>query len=513
MEGIRILSSHKVATSLEQLADRVAEARTLGKKIVLCHGVFDLLHAGHLMHLAAARRQGDFLVVTVTPDRFVNKGPGRPAFAERMRAFAVAALEVVDWVSINEWPTAVEAIRLLSPDVYVKGQDYADATKDLTGGIKAEAAVVNEVGARIHFTNEQKFSSSHLINRFFSSHPSATQAYLEDLRTRYRADDILRMLDGYSVLRPLVVGEAIVDEYCYTTPLAKAPRESIIAAKYESTELFAGGAVATANHLAGFCNEVTLVASLGDDQYQEVIKSALKPNVNFTPIVIPDRPTTRKRRFIEPSHLTKLFELQYLDDTDIDGSVEERTLRSLEHLAASHDFVVLNDFGHGFITSRIRQLLCGSDFYLALNTQTNSANLGFNPITKYDRAQYCCIDQAEAKLASGLLHGSAVECGRTLMRRVNADWFMITTGIYGATLLLNDGTVSECPSLSSDVVDRVGAGDAFFALTSPWAYKENPSDLVAFVGNCVGALQVGIVGNRSSVEPIPLYRFISTLME
>ena len=90
MEGIQILSSHKVATSLEQLADRVAEARTLGKKIVLCHGVFDLLHAGHLMHLAAARRQGDFLVVTVTPDRFVNKGPGRPAYRSGGRRLADA---------------------------------------------------------------------------------------------------------------------------------------------------------------------------------------------------------------------------------------------------------------------------------------------------------------------------------------------------------------------------------------------------------------------------------------
>src|SRR5881275_2201448 len=105
---------------LEDLAKHLAMLREQGKKIVHCHGVFDLLHIGHIKHLEAARQLGDALVVTLTPDRFVNKGPHRPAFPERLRAEALASLACVDFVGINEWPTAVETIKRIRLNFYVK---------------------------------------------------------------------------------------------------------------------------------------------------------------------------------------------------------------------------------------------------------------------------------------------------------------------------------------------------------------------------------------------------------
>src|SRR5437868_1651762 len=98
---------------ITELATRLGRERAAGRRIALCHGVFDLLHIGHILHFERARPMADVLVVTVTPDRFVNKGPSRPAFPERLRAQAIAALGCVDLVAINEWPTAVETIGLL----------------------------------------------------------------------------------------------------------------------------------------------------------------------------------------------------------------------------------------------------------------------------------------------------------------------------------------------------------------------------------------------------------------
>src|SRR5690242_11299404 len=92
-----------------------------GARIVHAHGVFDVLHAGHLAYLESAKRFGDILVVTVTADRFVNKGPGRPYFNGNIRANMLAALEIVDYVAINFYPTAVPAIEKLKPHFYVKG--------------------------------------------------------------------------------------------------------------------------------------------------------------------------------------------------------------------------------------------------------------------------------------------------------------------------------------------------------------------------------------------------------
>ena len=118
---------------LAALAKLVSGHKSQGKRLVHCHGVFDLVHPGHIRHLEEAKRQGDVLAVTVTPDEYVNKGPGRPVFNQRLRSESVAALQCVDYVAINEWPTAVETVRLLRPDVYVKGPDYAQRESDPTG--------------------------------------------------------------------------------------------------------------------------------------------------------------------------------------------------------------------------------------------------------------------------------------------------------------------------------------------------------------------------------------------
>ena len=78
--------------SIDELESRLQAIRAAGRKIVLCHGVFDVMHPGHILHFKEARTFGDFLVVTVTPDRFVRKGPGRPVFNERLRMETLAAL-------------------------------------------------------------------------------------------------------------------------------------------------------------------------------------------------------------------------------------------------------------------------------------------------------------------------------------------------------------------------------------------------------------------------------------
>src|ERR1017187_1514605 len=110
--------------SLEELAEITAKLKSQGKTIALCHGCFDLLHLGHMKHFEAAKKAADVVIVTITPDRYVNKGPGRPVFNEQLRMESIAALEAVSYVALNKWETAVKTIGLLKPTLYVKGQDY-----------------------------------------------------------------------------------------------------------------------------------------------------------------------------------------------------------------------------------------------------------------------------------------------------------------------------------------------------------------------------------------------------
>jgi cytidyltransferase-like protein len=123
------------------------------------------MHPGHIKYLQAAKKMGDVLIVTVTPDKYIDKGPGRPVFKENLRIESIAALECVDYAALNSWPTAEETLRLLKPDIYVKGQEFENL-KDKTGKIQKESAVIKEIGAQLRFTHEVVFSSTALINRY-----------------------------------------------------------------------------------------------------------------------------------------------------------------------------------------------------------------------------------------------------------------------------------------------------------------------------------------------------------
>ena len=163
---------NKKIYTLKSLTKVIQGLKKKSKKIVLCHGVFDLLHVGHIKHLKKAREKGDKLVVTITPDKYINKGPGRPVFNEVLRSEALAAIDDVDYVAINETPTAVYPIKILKPNIYCKGKDYKNFEDDITGEIKNELKALKKIKGNIFFTEELTFSSSRIINRstdfFFS---------------------------------------------------------------------------------------------------------------------------------------------------------------------------------------------------------------------------------------------------------------------------------------------------------------------------------------------------------
>jgi rfaE bifunctional protein nucleotidyltransferase chain/domain len=153
--------------SIDELAELSTQFKGGGKKVVLCHGTFDLMHAGHIKYLQKAKSEGDVLFVTITADEYVNKGPGRPVFTEKIRAENLAALACVDYVAINHNFSAVGMLKEIKPDLYIKGSEYQKAEEDVTGNIQKEIDAVREGGGDILYTSEITFSSSSLLNDHF----------------------------------------------------------------------------------------------------------------------------------------------------------------------------------------------------------------------------------------------------------------------------------------------------------------------------------------------------------
>jgi rfaE bifunctional protein nucleotidyltransferase chain/domain len=501
--------------TIKELVSILEGLRKEGKKIVHCHGCFDLLHPGHLKHFQAARNKGDVLVVTLTKDEYVNKGPGRPVFNHHLRAESIAALECVDYVAINEWPSAVETIKILKPHFYVKGSDYADRDNDLTGKIYEEEEAVRSVGGKFDFTNEISFSSTSLINTFFSPYPQEAKDFFHAFRNKYSANDIIACLKELQDLKVLVIGDIIIDEYHYCSGMGKSQKDNIIATKFFNEEIFAGGVLAAANHIAGFCRDVTLLSCIGlKNSYDSFIANHLKANIKQSFYFRKDAPTVVKRRFVDPAFLTKLFEVCYLEDSlPMPKEIEEEICENLNKTLKDYDLVLVTDFGHGMITTKIIKLLCDKAKFLAVNVQTNSANLGYNLITKIQRADFICIDEPEIRLAchdkSSNLEHLVVE----ISKKINCDRIIITRGHKGSLVYSAKDGFNQIPVFSKDIVDRIGAGDAFFSIASPCVCKNNPMEIVGFIGNAVGAIKVLIVGNRSSVEPMPLFKYIATLLK
>jgi rfaE bifunctional protein kinase chain/domain/rfaE bifunctional protein nucleotidyltransferase chain/domain len=497
---------------LEQLPAKLAALRQEGKRIVHCHGVFDLLHIGHIWHFQEAKKLGDVLVVTVTPDQFVNKGPHRPAFPDAVRAEAVAALDCVDLVAVNHWPTSVETIALLRPDLYVKGSEYRDAEKDLTGAITAEKEAVEAIGGKLAFTHEKTFSSSGLLNEYMPILSPESREFLAELADRYTSDEILGVLERLKSIDALVVGEAIIDEYQYCHAIGKSSKSPTLVVQAENEERFAGGALAIANNVAAFCRSVTLLTQLGaDDSQEEFIRSRLRPNVEPVFLYRRSSPTIVKRRFVESYFFAKMFEVYKINDGLLDPRDNEALCTQLNKQAARHDLTIVADFGHSMVTPEVVNLLCSQSRFLAVNTQSNAGSRGYHRISKYPRADYLCVAEDEMRMEAGDMQGDLHGIVHNVVEGADYKTVVTTCGNRGAICVSRDAEMVHVPALATKVTDRIGAGDAFFSLTAPCVHSGAPLEIVGFLGNVAGAEAVATVGHRTYLDPTSLARHIQVL--
>jgi len=209
----------------------------------------------------------------------------------------------------------------------------------------------------------------------------------------------------------------------------------------------------------------------------------------------------------------KLFEVCYINDTYIQGKLEKQISDYLKLTVPKYDLVIVSDFGHGLLTSNLIKTIEENARFFAANTQANSANVGYNLITKYHQPYYVCLDEPEVRLAMQDRESDIRDVGASMISKIKSEALIITRGNDGSLGFKRGDEIHQTPSFASRTVDRVGAGDAFFAFTAPCFAKNMPLDLISFIGNAVGALAVQIVCNRESVNLVSLYKFIATLLK
>jgi rfaE bifunctional protein nucleotidyltransferase chain/domain len=479
----------------------------------MCHGVFDLLHPGHLRHLAHAKELADILVVSITADQFVNKGPGRPAFTEGLRAESLASLEVVDFVMITPDPTALPAITAIRPNVYVKGGDYTDEEADVTGNIRRERELVESLGGKLMHTDEIVFSSSELINRFLPQHSDAATEWLTRIREQFSIEEIQSWLDRVADLRVVVVGEAIIDVYTQCEALGKASKDPVLCLSRGPSVSHAGGILAVAAHSCGLGATTTAVTGIHrQDHAVPEILGLLQRGVDLRPVNTEPRPTIRKERLIDNRTSAPVLELYDMEDSPLPIEVEQEFIRGFTDAAMNADVVIVADYGHGLISDYSIQALAELPVFLAVNTQVNAGNRGFNSVSRYPRADFVSLNGSEARLEVRRRHVDLGTFIPNLQSKLGAAGVLVTLGGSGLDLYSSDGSISHAPALAPFVRDRVGAGDAVLTVTALLAAVGAPPMLIGFLGNLVGAWAVSFLGNEQSLDHATLIKaIISTL--
>ncbi len=494
----------------------IIERKENGEKVVLCHGVFDLVHPGHIIHFEEAKKMGDILVVSVTAAQYVRKGPDRPYFDDEMRLKFLSAIECIDYVMLSECYTVDDIIEVIEPNLYVKGEEYEQPKDDITGKISEEVALVRRHGGDIAYTTGRVFSSTKLINHALPSLSDDVKHYMMQFNQTYSIKDIKKVVEEMYKLKVLVIGDAIIDEYVYCNIQGLMSKDRGYSARYKYLECYLGGVLAVARHLASFNDDITLMSVIGmEKNIHSRILDELGSKMRVDMTYSNEFETIVKRRYVtlneKREEIEKIFAVNNLPTPMcIDKETLSKFKMKLEERIRNYDLVILCDFGHGLIDKEVMNIVQEKAKFLAINCQTNSSNYGKNLITKYKRADVFALDQKELGLAFSDYQQEEEELLVRLAEHFNScGW--LTQGSLGATSV-EKKELKRCPAFVLKVKDTIGAGDAFFALASMAVAAGASIEVGTFMGNIAGALAANIVGNKEAIEKVNVLKYASTLL-
>jgi len=509
---------NKKITTLDQLGLISNKFKKKGKNVVLCHGMFDLIHLGHIRYFQEAKEEGDILIVTLTADKFCRKGPGRPIFSENLRAESLAALEIIDYIAICPHPTGIEAIKIIKPNIYAKGKEYEIESDDITGMIAEERIAVELYKGQIFYTDNLVLSSSNLLNRNFDIFTPEVKEYINNLKSNFTLSEIIESLNNVKKSKILVIGDAIIDRYTYVKTLGQSGKGIHFSVLKDYSVDYPGGSLAVANHIGAFSDDVTLLTGLGSkekfDNYESYIRSNLISNVTPKIVYLNDARTIVKERFIDKD-MNKFFEIYHTIDGQCPNSKENLELVNwLDSNLQNFDIVVVPDYGEGLITHSMSKIISKKSKFLAINTQLNSGNRGYHVVNRYNSANFISLNEPELRLARHDKHGSISELSKATAKLLSADFISITQGPRGLdTYCKADDKSFKVPALSSSVVDRVGAGDAFLSISAICLGSDLKPEISIFLGATAAAMDVQIIGNESTINRVDLIKYVTALLK
>ncbi len=483
---------HKIKTR-EELAELVGP-RPREQKVIMCHGVFDVVHPGHMRHLIYAKGKADILVASLTADRHIEKGLYRPHIPQEIRAANLAAFEVVDYVLIDKNPKPLENIAFLEPDCFAKGFEYVAEQNPKTA---EEQDVVEAYGGEIIFTpGDIVYSSSNLIE--MAPPELKIQKLLSVMEREDLTFDSLRETVGAMAGKTVhVVGDTIVDSLTQCAMIGGQTKTPTMSVLYQDKIDYIGGAGVVAKHLRAAGADVVFSTVLGEDDLKDFVLEGLRDDgVEVRPIIDEHRPTTNKNAIVVGGY--RLLKIDTLDNSTITDTVRDGLGEAIAGVKA--DAVVFSDFRHGIFNRRTIPALVEAipegafrvaDSQVASRWGNITEFRGFDLITPNEReARFALADQDSGirPLASRLY--DAADCKSLVLKLGERGVLACTSSDHEAldSFFIVDSFVDR-------VVDAVGAGDALLAYATLSSLVSASPVAATILGSIAAACECQLDGN------------------
>ncbi len=459
----------KIYNSLREFSKENLKLKKSKKKVVLCHGVFDLYHAGHLDYFEEAKKNGDILIVSLTTDKYVKKAPNRPYFKFSNRAKVISSIGLVNYVIKSDNETSIEVIKFLKPNIYFKGPDYKDHKKDPTGNIKKEIQNVKKFGGKVMYSSGLTFSSSKILNEF-NEYDLLQKKTISYIKTNYNFEYIEKnIFDKLLKDQILVAGDTIIDRFVFCKNIGISSKEAIRTVEKIYEKKFVGGSIAVANNISNFVKKVYLVTALGDRvPDQNFCKKNLNSNVNLKNIIIKNSPTTQKTKIVDIDTNQKLLGIYNFKDEEIKGTNHNKLIKIFKKSVRNIDLGIVLDYGHGLFNRKFADLILSykkKNFFF--NTQINAANFGYHTIGKYKKAQFAIINEVELRHEMRDRISEIEILIKLMSKKLEINTLVVTAGTKGSyAYSRKKNKVYHCASFAKNVVDKIGAGDNFMSIFS-----------------------------------------------
>ena len=496
--------SHKIKTAAE-IAKLIGD-RPRAKKVIMCHGTFDVVHPGHVRHLLYAKTKAPILIASLTADEHIKKGNLRPYVPENLRAVNLAALEMVDYVLVDADPTPLENLKLIKPDYFAKGYEYtAGAVNPKT---QEEIAVLESYGGEVIFTpGDIVYSSSALIEL---APPTIGVDKLLSLMDSEKLtfNDLRVALGKLKGLKVHVVGDTIVDSFTYCHLIGGMTKTPTMSVLFEKKVDYVGGAGVVAKHIRAAGADVTFTTVLGKDALQElVLKDLDAAGIHCTPIIDETRPTTNKNAIVADTY--RLLKVDTLDNRSISDKILERIQNQIKTVPT--DAVVFSDFRHGIFNRATAPVLCASipeGIFKVADSQVASR---WGNILEFQGFDLITPNEKEARFSLGDQDSVVRPLALELFRKSHAKLLILKCGDRGIVTYRMDSpddyrAFFAIDSFAGRVVDAVGAGDALLSYATLSMIATKNEVIAAILGNMAAGIECEQEGNIPVTPEMVLHK-------